>query len=124
METGSTIQAAVIDVSKIEHLVDLSLKPEFVNGSKPQTANGKTQRKVRLYFLSLCTAWLLTLQENKKSTSMYHICNISNVLLHPRLLMLLVLFISPLDLCLFHFFLTIFHLTETQKGSTKRFRGE
>nr|GMD47877.1 rRNA biogenesis protein RRP5 isoform X1 [Ipomoea batatas] len=47
VETGSTIQAAVIDVSKIEHLVDLSLKPEFVNGSKPQTANGKTQRKKR-----------------------------------------------------------------------------
>ncbi|CAH9109012.1 unnamed protein product [Cuscuta europaea] len=47
VDLDSTIQAAVIDVSMIEHLVDLSLKPEIVNGSKPQTANGKNHRKKR-----------------------------------------------------------------------------
>ncbi|RAL51772.1 hypothetical protein DM860_010490 [Cuscuta australis] len=47
VDLGSTIQAAVIDVSKTERLLDLSLKPEFVNVSKPQASNEKIRRKKR-----------------------------------------------------------------------------
>jgi rRNA biogenesis protein RRP5 len=34
LERGSVIRASVLDVSKIERLVDLSLKLEFVDKSK------------------------------------------------------------------------------------------
>ncbi|KAJ7975951.1 rRNA biogenesis protein rrp5 [Quillaja saponaria] len=45
METGSTIQAVVLDVDRAERLVDLSLRPEFVNGSKE--GSSVTQKKKR-----------------------------------------------------------------------------
>lgn len=44
METGSSIRTAVLDVSRIERLVDLSLKPAFVNKSKKETTNGQAQK--------------------------------------------------------------------------------
>ncbi|KAL2897412.1 rRNA biogenesis protein RRP5 [Bienertia sinuspersici] len=44
LETGSTIRAAVLDVVKSERLVDLSLKPEFIE--KPEkNAGGVSQKK-------------------------------------------------------------------------------
>ncbi|KAG9456393.1 hypothetical protein H6P81_000901 [Aristolochia fimbriata] len=45
LETGSIVQAAVLDVSKSECIVDLSLKPEFVCGSK-ETGGKKRKRGV------------------------------------------------------------------------------
>ncbi|XP_016442839.2 rRNA biogenesis protein RRP5 [Nicotiana tabacum] len=45
VETGSSIRTTVLDVSKIERLVDLSLKPAFVNKSKKQTTNNQAQKK-------------------------------------------------------------------------------
>ncbi|KAM3246622.1 rRNA biogeneis protein RRP5 [Capsicum annuum] len=45
VETGSSIRTAVLDISKIERLVDLSLKPVFVNKSKKETTNSQTQKK-------------------------------------------------------------------------------
>ncbi|PHU22743.1 hypothetical protein BC332_07850 [Capsicum chinense] len=48
VETGSSIRTAVLDVSKIECLVDLSLKPAFVNKSKKETTNSQTQKVVSL----------------------------------------------------------------------------
>ncbi|KAF3619368.1 putative Alpha/beta-Hydrolases superfamily protein [Capsicum annuum] len=45
VETGSSIRTAVLDVSKIERLVDLSLKPVFVDKSKKETTNSQTQKK-------------------------------------------------------------------------------
>lgn len=47
VETGSTIQAAVLDVSKTERLVDLSLKPELVDKRKGQNSSRKTSKKVK-----------------------------------------------------------------------------
>ncbi|KAE8649759.1 rRNA biogenesis protein RRP5 [Cucumis sativus] len=47
VETGSTIQAAVLDVSKTERLVDLSLKPELVDkwgGSSSRQTNRKKRK--------------------------------------------------------------------------------
>ncbi|PHT60850.1 hypothetical protein T459_35299 [Capsicum annuum] len=44
VETGSSIRTAVLDVSKIERLVDLSLKPVFVDKSKKETTNSQTQK--------------------------------------------------------------------------------
>ena len=57
METGSTIQAAVLDVSKTERLVDLSLKPELVDKWKGGSSSRQTNRKVKSniqFSLSLC----------------------------------------------------------------------
>lgn len=45
LETGSTIKAIVLDVSKSERLVDLSLKPEFVEGSKKDVCVAKKKRR-------------------------------------------------------------------------------
>lgn len=45
LETGSTVQAAVLDISKSEHLVDLSLKPEFVGKPKEKRSKSKTPKK-------------------------------------------------------------------------------
>ncbi|XP_022156044.1 rRNA biogenesis protein RRP5 isoform X2 [Momordica charantia] len=47
VETGSTIQAAVLDVSRTERLVDLSLKPELVDKRKGQNSSRKTSKKKR-----------------------------------------------------------------------------
>ncbi|KAL6509107.1 hypothetical protein OROGR_023214 [Orobanche gracilis] len=45
MESNSVIQAAVLDVSKIERLVDLSLKPEFINRAKKESSHSTTLTK-------------------------------------------------------------------------------
>lgn len=47
VETGSIIQAVVLDVAKAEHLVDLSLKPEFVNNLKQESSKSQTRTKVK-----------------------------------------------------------------------------
>lgn len=57
VETGSSIRTAVLDVSKIERLVDLSLKPAFVNKSKKETTNSQAQKVILEFAISLfcCT---------------------------------------------------------------------
>lgn len=52
VESNSVIQAAVLDVSKIERLVDLSLKPEFINRAKKESSRSKTLTKVCLYVIT------------------------------------------------------------------------
>ncbi|GFP79860.1 protein rrp5 homolog [Phtheirospermum japonicum] len=47
VESNSVIQAAVLDVSKIERLVDLSLKPEFINRAKEERSSSKAHKKKR-----------------------------------------------------------------------------
>ncbi|KAL8147183.1 rRNA biogenesis protein RRP5 isoform X2 [Apium graveolens] len=47
VETGSIIQAVVLDVSKMERLVDLTLKPDIVNRLKEGTSSIKSQKKKR-----------------------------------------------------------------------------
>ncbi|KAK6244021.1 hypothetical protein QUC31_010430 [Theobroma cacao] len=47
LETGSIVQAAVLDVAKAERLVDLSLKPEFVDKSQEESSKGQIQKKKR-----------------------------------------------------------------------------
>lgn len=46
MEKHSVVRAAVLDVSRTERLVDLSLKPEFVNKTKEENSTSKTLKKV------------------------------------------------------------------------------
>lgn len=46
METGSIIKAVVLDVSKMECLVDLTLKPDIVNRLEEGTSSIKSQKKV------------------------------------------------------------------------------
>lgn len=48
VENNLVVRAAVLDVSKIERLVDLSLKPEFINNSKVEISTVKTLKKVCL----------------------------------------------------------------------------
>ncbi|KAL6534583.1 hypothetical protein OROGR_013258 [Orobanche gracilis] len=45
VESNSVIRAAVLDVSKIERLVDLSLKPDFINRAKKESSRSKTLKK-------------------------------------------------------------------------------
>ncbi|CAA0842788.1 Unknown protein [Striga hermonthica] len=47
MERNSVVKAAVLDVSKIERLVDLSLKPEFISRAKEENSNSETLKKKR-----------------------------------------------------------------------------
>ncbi|KAK4392383.1 rRNA biogenesis protein RRP5 [Sesamum angolense] len=47
VESNSVVRAAVLDVSKIERLVDLSLKPEFINRSKEESSTVQTPKKKR-----------------------------------------------------------------------------
>ncbi|KAG8646904.1 rRNA biogenesis protein RRP5 isoform X3 [Manihot esculenta] len=47
LETGCTVRAAVLDVAKTERLVDLSLKPEFLDKSRDENSNGQTHKKKR-----------------------------------------------------------------------------
>ncbi|KAJ8754493.1 hypothetical protein K2173_005654 [Erythroxylum novogranatense] len=47
VETGSHVQAVVLDIAKTEHLVDLSLKPEFLNKALEKSSNGQVQTKNR-----------------------------------------------------------------------------
>lgn len=46
LEKNAVVQAAVLDVSKIERLVDLSLKPEFLNRNKEESSSSKSLKKV------------------------------------------------------------------------------
>ncbi|KAG5552270.1 hypothetical protein RHGRI_010375 [Rhododendron griersonianum] len=46
LKTGSTIQAAVLDVAKIERLVELSVKPAFVDKLREETSSMETNKKV------------------------------------------------------------------------------
>lgn len=50
LKTGSTIQAAVLDVAKIERLVELSVKPAFVDKLREETSSMETNKKVGLRF--------------------------------------------------------------------------
>ncbi|KAF4369032.1 hypothetical protein F8388_013361 [Cannabis sativa] len=45
VETGSIIQATVLDVSKIEHLVDLSLNKEFIAKSREESSHSQSHKK-------------------------------------------------------------------------------
>lgn len=47
VETGSIIKAVVLDVSKMERLVDLTLKPDIVNRLKEGTSSIKSEKKKR-----------------------------------------------------------------------------
>ena len=53
LETGSIVQAAVLDVAKAERLVDLSLKPEFIEKSREESSKGQTHKKVKPISYSL-----------------------------------------------------------------------
>ena len=46
-ERGSTVQAVVLDVAKTERLVDLSLKPEFLDRHKEDSSNSQADKKKR-----------------------------------------------------------------------------
>lgn len=46
LKTGSTIRAAVLDVAKIERLVELSVKPTFVDKLKEKTSSMEANKKV------------------------------------------------------------------------------
>ncbi|PHT52604.1 hypothetical protein CQW23_07066 [Capsicum baccatum] len=59
VETGSSIRTALLDVSKIECLVDLSLKPAFVNKSKKETTNSQTQKIPEGQCVQLEIQWIM-----------------------------------------------------------------
>ena len=46
-ERGSPVQAVVLDVAKTEHLVDLSLKPEFLDRHREDSSNSQASKKKR-----------------------------------------------------------------------------
>lgn len=43
---GSVVTASVLDIAKSEGLVDLSLKPEFINSAKVEGSNSLFSKKV------------------------------------------------------------------------------
>ncbi|XP_019053357.1 PREDICTED: rRNA biogenesis protein RRP5 isoform X2 [Nelumbo nucifera] len=45
LEIGSTVRAVVLDISVAEHLVDLSLKPEFICGIEEEGSKSRTSKK-------------------------------------------------------------------------------
>ncbi|KAJ6846908.1 rRNA biogenesis protein RRP5 [Iris pallida] len=47
VKEGSVVKAFVLDISKSECLVDLSLKPEFIKGARVEGSNGLKARKKR-----------------------------------------------------------------------------
>ncbi|XP_041997837.1 rRNA biogenesis protein RRP5-like isoform X2 [Salvia splendens] len=47
LEKHSVVRAAVLDVSRVERLVDLSLKPELINKTKEESSASKTLKKKR-----------------------------------------------------------------------------
>ncbi|XP_062112321.1 rRNA biogenesis protein RRP5 isoform X2 [Humulus lupulus] len=47
VETGSIVQATVLDVSKLEHLVDLSLNKEFIAKSREGSSHSQSHKKKR-----------------------------------------------------------------------------
>lgn len=48
MEPGSVVEAVVLDVGKTECLVELSLKPEFINKSEKEKSR-KEAKKVKVF---------------------------------------------------------------------------
>lgn len=50
MEVGSTVRAAVLDVSKRERLVDLSIKRELVKQFDKENSNSQAQKKVKPHY--------------------------------------------------------------------------
>lgn len=53
MESNSVVRAAVLDVSKIDRLVDLSLKPELINQrSKRESSSSQTPKKVSVILMA------------------------------------------------------------------------
>jgi hypothetical protein len=50
LEKGSVVEAFVLDVAKAEKLVDLTLKPEFMNISREKSSTSHTKKKVELLF--------------------------------------------------------------------------
>lgn len=59
VEAGSIVRAVVLDVAKSEHLVDLSLKPEFIGKLKEESFRSQAHKKVRTNSLSLFNYILL-----------------------------------------------------------------
>lgn len=47
LESGSEVEALVVDVAKAERLVDLTLKPEFLNSYK-ESSISRTDKKVSI----------------------------------------------------------------------------
>ena len=47
LESGSVVEALVLDVAKAERLVDLTLKPEFFNSSQ-ESSISRTNKKVSI----------------------------------------------------------------------------
>ncbi|KAJ0242497.1 S1 domain-containing protein [Hirschfeldia incana] len=45
LEDGSAVQAVVLDISRAERLVDLSLKPELINSSTKDVSNSQSKKK-------------------------------------------------------------------------------
>lgn len=52
LESGSVVEALVLDVAKADKLVELTLKPEFINRSK-ESSTSHTNKKVGIFFLLL-----------------------------------------------------------------------
>lgn len=46
VETGSVIQAAILDVAKAERLVDLSLKTVFIDRFSEESSSRQAQKQV------------------------------------------------------------------------------
>lgn len=53
VEIGSCVRAIVLDVAKAEHLVDLSLKPEFFDDHRGESSKSQSHKKVKFYTLYL-----------------------------------------------------------------------
>lgn len=44
LENGSVVQALVLDISRAERLVDLSLRPELINSSAKEVSNSQSKK--------------------------------------------------------------------------------
>ena len=53
LESGSIVEALVLDVGKADKLVELTLKPEFINRSK-ESSISRTNKKVGIFFSAPC----------------------------------------------------------------------
>ncbi|KAL0338043.1 UNVERIFIED_CONTAM: rRNA biogenesis protein RRP5 [Sesamum calycinum] len=82
VESNSVVRAAVLDVSKIERLVDLSLKPEFINRSKEESSTVQTPKKVCSIPFHILTCTILIAETQKGSPQ--RVGNESNSKCHGR----------------------------------------
>lgn len=58
LDNGSSVKAMVLDVSKEERLVDLSLRPELIKESKEGSSQKHASKKVEsLYYFTLYIAY-------------------------------------------------------------------